>query len=197
MLLTIKELRDRLGPGYSDADLAEACETVTALIRGYTGQHLSTATWTHTLRPELTEVSGVSWPTGHPASDLGGVVGAVRLPQRPVVSVTSVLADGVVVPAGKYWLDPTSGVLLLEEWDVYAVAVTYVAGFDPVPAEIKAVAKALARESLTSGGNVKRERLADYEVEYAAPAATQPGLANAQQTILDRYRGPKGTIRLG
>ena len=197
MLITVKELRDRLGAGHSDAELAEACETVSALIRGYTGQHISRETHTHTLRPTLGELSGVTWPVDHPARNLGGVVGHVRLPQRPVVSVSSVVADGVAVPAGKWWLDPTSGVLVLEEWDVYAVEVTYVAGYSPVPLDVKAIAKAMAREELTSGGNIKRERLADYEVEYGAPGANQPGLAAAQQAILNRYRGNKGTVTLG
>ena len=197
MLITVKELRDRLGAGYSDAELAEACETVSALIRGYTGQTISRETHTHTLRPELGELKGVTWPANHPARNLGGVVGHVRLPQRPVVSVSSVVADGVTVPTDKWWLDPTSGVVVLEEWDVYAVEVTYVAGYSPVPLDIKAVAKAMAREHVTSGGNVKRERLADYEVEYGATDATTPGLANARQVILNKYRGNKGTVTLG
>jgi len=198
VLITVKELRDRVGASspYSDAALSEVCESVTAIIQGWTGQQIIKGPHTHVLGVEVRQLPSVTWPAGHPLADFGSTVGAVVLPQRPVASVSVVKADGVTLPTNEWYFDSRSGDVFLKEWDRYAVEVTYQAGYHPLPDDIKAVAKSLAVAELASAGNVKRERLDDYEVEYVA-ANAEPGLAKAQQRILAKYRGTRGSVRLG
>lgn len=196
-LITVAELEDRLQRTV-DADAGlQAVELASAMITGYTGQDIARATHTDLLDVTLRQLPRVDLPEGHPLENFGHTVGVVHLPQRPVVSVTSVVADLVTVPTAEWYFDAFEQVVMLEEHDQWRVQVTYVAGYDPIPDDIKAVALAIASAELTNPLNVESERVGDYAVTYAANAAATGGstLPPLQQRILDKYRKRVGSIR--
>lgn len=104
---------------------------------------------------------------------------ALLLPDRPVTAVASVTVDGVAVPAG-----PTG--FVLDERGVYLagggrfargamnVAITYTAGFDPVPADLQAAcldwlaSTWAAGQDDERGPGVVQVRAGDTERRYQA-----------------------------
>lgn len=193
-LITVAELEARLQRSVDPAAGAQAVELATAMVTGYTGQAIAQATHTDLLDVTLRQLPRVDLPEGHPLENFGHTVGVVALPQRPVVSVSSVVADLEVVPAAEWYFDAFEQVVLLEEHDQWRVQVTYVAGYDPVPADIKAVALSIATAELSNPLNVGSERIGDYSITYAGGPGG-PALPPLQQRILDKYRKRVGSIR--
>ena len=193
-VITVSELNTRLGVTLSTALGEQACATATALIAAYTGQDIVWKMHTHTLDVQYGIRPDVDLPPNHPLLDFPNTLGVVALPQRPVVSVSAVLADTVELPTADFWWDAANGRLLLKEPDVHSVQVTYTAGYNPIPDDIKAVALAIAADEINNPRGVLQERLADYSVTYANGDAG--GLTPRQAAILDRYRGAGGTIRV-
>lgn len=193
-LISVEELQNRLQTTL-DADVAEqACILASATITGYCDQDLVYKSHVHTLPVANGVLTGITVPDTHPLATFPDIVGVVRLPQRPVVAVTTVVVDEVTLPTNEWYWDVTRQELLLEDHDAYAAVVTYTAGFAAVPNDIKAVALALATAEVTNPRNVAQERLADYSVTYRNQS-DDLGLTQRQQAILNRYRGNAGTIR--
>ncbi len=193
-LATLDDLEVRLGTAPADEDRAAAVlDDVSATIRAYTGQEFTLVTDDEV----RLRVRG----------------GSVRLPQRPVVDVTSVLS--------------TEATELVFQWDsgevvhlagfmqaaIYSfevepfrtsdpwVDVTYSHGYETVPADVVSVAcqmagRAYGRTSDTSG--VTQESIAGYSYSVGAAAAAGPmGMLADERRILDLYRRPVGLIRVG
>ena len=192
-VITVSELNTRLGTTLSTTLGEQACAIATAAISAYTGQDIVWKTHTHTLEVQYGIRPDVDLPPNHPLLNFSRVVGVVNLPQRPVVSISAVLADTVELATTKYYWDAARGQLLLEDPDVHSVQVTYTAGFNPIPDDIKAVALAIAADEINNPRGVVSERLADYSVTYAT--ADSSGLTARQAAILDRYRGAGGSVR--
>jgi hypothetical protein len=180
-LASVDDLSGRLGRTLTTAEsdrvellLADASATV----RSYTGQDLS-----------LVEDD---------VKRLRVKDGAIRLPQRPVVSVDSVAdIDGndldVTWSAGDR--------ILLDAPGTYAWAdVTYTHGFEEVPGEIVAVVcqiagRAFGRPPDETGMQSESIGQYSYTVGVAA-AAGGLGLLNDERAVLDRYRAVGGYVRM-
>jgi len=121
------------------------------------------------------------------------------LPQYPVISVTSLVLDGLAIPAALgpgqagYVLDPAAGVLALVggvfNRGRHNLAVAYRAGFASPPADLMqaCVEQTAARFQESGAGQgrlgVSARSLADGSVSYAV-APLLPQVA----AVLDRYR---------
>lgn len=196
LLVTVDELEARLGVTVDAEAGLQAVTLATALVTGYTGQGLLAQTYTHTLTAAygLTITSMI--PSTTRFSEYSGLIGVITLPQRPVISVTSVVADGVTLASGKWFYDHARSELQLQDPDVDIVVVTYIAGYDDLPGDLKAVTLALAVDEINNPRGLASERLADYQVTYGAGSgAESSGLTARQRAILDRYRGGASTIR--
>lgn len=196
LLVTVEELETRLGTTLDPDAAAQAVTLATALVTGYTGQGLMSQTYTHTLTAAygLTITSVI--PSTTRFDDYSGLIGVITLPQRPVVSVSTVVADGVTLTSGQWFYDHARAELQLQDPDVDLVTVTYTAGYDVIPADLKAVALSLAVDEINNPRGLASERLADYSVTYGAGSSGDAsGLSARHRIILDRYRGGASTIR--
>jgi hypothetical protein len=135
--------------------------------------------------------------------------GIGRLPQRPVVAVTSVddlnsntvtftwLGDDLVR------LSPlVDSPWLYEAWrnPIPEVTVTYDHGYEDIPADVIDVVCSMAARSLSRGpdsGAIQSESIAGYSYTLGATAAAGTvGLLNDEKAALDVYRRRGGSIRL-
>lgn len=173
---TVADVSRRLGRTLT----ADEAARVTVLLRdasaavvNYTGQQFHAGTTTVTLRPK--------W-------------GRVRLAQRPVTEVTTVVnGDGDDIDFD--W----DGADLVDVYGTSApVTVTYDHGYGPndIPADIVAVVcqivgRAFGRSA--EGTGLTSETIGSYSYSVGAAAAAGPfGLLNDERAILDRYRRTVG-----
>jgi hypothetical protein len=147
-------------------------------VRNYTGQTISRATTTDRLRPN------------------GRVV---TLPQRPVVSVASVI-DLAAVAVDAAW-DGFARLSLTYHSGLTAVDVTYTHGWLEVPDEIVGVVCAIAGRTLSvsSDQNVgmSSETIGaySYSVGSAAASGGGSGILTNELNVLDAYRVPLPAIQ--
>lgn len=206
-LATTTDLESRLGrdltadeTARADALLADA----SALVRGYTGQ-------------DFTQVVGdevVLRPVGT----------TVRLPQRPVTDVTSVVAVGgsdtipdITLPAGSWtwdgidkvdvWPPSTDWLLNLPEtWSdgwgaVNTYRVTYSHGYAEVPDDVVAVVcamvlRTLLAPSMVAGMVSERIGAYNYQVQQGSGSSgASVGITQADRDVLKRYRRKATTIQ--
>lgn len=179
-LATVQDLETRLGSQVPDAQQAAATlADLSALVRAYTGQHLTAVT--------------------DDAVTLDGEGSAVLLlPEVPVTAVSSVTVDGETLDADGYtW--SVNGVLrrIGGVWAAKhrSVAVTYSHGYDTVPDDVVAVLMSAAKRRQTGPGDgVTREQIGSYAVSYgdtdAGSRTTGAGgvLLVSEQQVLNRYR---------
>lgn len=207
LLANITDLIYRV-PTLTEAQLSRApalLADASAKIRGYTRQHISyVEDDVVELRPVGTEL---------------------RLPQRPVVDVSSVVAVGwtgvpdITIPAGAWGWDgldvvnvrPLSSewwINLPESWadgdgpNVYRVTNSH--GYDPVPDDVVAVAcsmvlRVLTSPSLTEG--MTSERIGQYSYQMGqfaggGAAGSSVRLSEDDKTDLTRYRRKATTIQM-
>lgn len=188
-LVTLAELYARLGrDDVSDVELARF-ETLiadaSATVRAYTGQYLEAV-----------------------ADDVLTIkarCGKVRLPQRPVTDVSSVVWSGTPIDfawtAGDmvtWWSTPGLNRFDLdasvdgEQW----VTVTYSHGFAEIPPDVVAVVwsvvlRASGRPADQTG--ITQESLGAYAYSVGGAAGAGPlGLLADERRILDLYRRPVG-----
>ncbi len=119
------------------------------------------------------------------------------LPERPIVDVTAVSVGGVALTD---WIVTTDGITRggvssLQRDPVYGwcgplavVEVTYSHGFDPIPADIKAVCLNMTQRSLSNPVGVTSESIGSYSVTYDADAAPGAALGTEDEALLRRYR---------
>lgn len=196
------DIEARLGRGLSAEEAARADALLTdasALVAAYTRQDF-----------------------GPPAAEtlvLRATAGVIRLPKRPVVSVSAVVLVGVggspdLALAGWAWdgLD----VVDVRGWDSLIInlpevlhdydclpatyRLTYSHGYASVPADVVAVVCAMAMRTLTAptvAAGVTSETIGSYSYRLdAAGVGTSVRLDTMDKTILDRYRRTADTTTM-
>lgn len=203
-LATVEDLEARLGRDLTDAeqDRAQALlDDASAMIRAYTGQTFE----------QVTDDVVVLRVQG----------GIVRLPQRPVTAVTSVVAigGGLGVPdftVIDYIFDGVDQIRigegacvinLPEAWfddvDGYpgTFRITYNHGYAQVPGDVVAVACGMVLRALTAPttmGGVTGETIGSYSYRLAsADTGLSVTLGQTERTALARYRRTEGMIKVG
>ncbi len=205
-LATVADLEARIGRSLTTTEEARAdalLADASALIRGYTKQDF-----------EQVEDDVVELP----------VAGAfIRLPQRPVTAVSSVVALGyapvpdLTLPEGTWGWDG------IDQVEIYPVAsdvwvslpetlydtggpgtyrITYDHGYATIPADVVAVCcrmvlAVLLAPTMTEG--LVQERIGQYSYQYGqAPGQASPGatvrLGDDDRDVLSRYKRTSGTI---
>ena len=185
-LATVADLEDRLGRTLTAVETTQAVallDDASATVRVYTGRPFARVT--ETVRRPV-------------------VNGYVNLPQRPVVSVTSVAnVYGAVVThewfagnrltlgSSESWWSPGSS------W----VDVTYTHGDLVVPAAIVGVVCGIAKRALevpAASSGLTGESIGGYSYSIGPVAASGgAGVLNAEKAVLDRYRRVAGVVRTG
>lgn len=200
-LATHPDLVARLGRDFTDAESARVdalLADASALVRSYTRQDFTVATSTVTLRAQ------------------GGLL---RLPQRPVTSVTSVTAIGLhgapdVVLVDWWWDgldtikigDGMCVINLPETWydqeDGYpsTYSVVYGHGYTDVPGDVVAVVSGMALRTLTAPtlvGGLVSETIGPYSYRLdSAGVGTAVTMTEADRNTLKRYRPTAGTLSM-
>lgn len=193
-LVTVEELAAKMRTTLDEASAAMAVSIAASTIQTYTGQHIEATEHTDFV-PVVVSTRTSPWPgSTQPPASWSRFLSVLVLHQRPVVAVDSVTVDGVMLAESEWWWGGGQRVWLSGvDGGVYA-EVTYTAGYDPIPDDIKAVALALAADEYsTTSPAVASEQLGDYQVSYRRDAAT----LNRYKAILDRYRPRSGTVRVG
>lgn len=148
-------------------------------------------------RQTLTAVSGDVWmsPLAHSRE------GAIRLPQRPVKSVSSVNVGGNILPSTQYAVEGNTGVL--RYWGgVYSpypvtITVTYDHGFDTVPEDLVAICAELVWGQLSNPQGLRQFALGDYSGTFAGEGAgIGMALTSDHLRQLSRYTRKARTFRL-
>ena len=99
---------------------------------------------------------------------------SVLLPERPVVSVSSVTIDGE--PLEVNWTLDGDHLVHRFGWPLQArVVVTYTHGYEPVPDAIKEVVLGAVVRGWVNPGNVMSERLGQAQMTYAVQGSP-PGM---------------------
>lgn len=188
-LATVEDLATYLQRDFSAAGTATASlvlDLVSAAIRSYTGQSITTATTTARLK-----VRG----------------GRVRLPQGPVTAVTAVEnTTGTTLlhtwdHGPQIWL---SSCLPIANGPTYAgrapqyVDVTYTHGYASVPDDIKAITLQVAGRAFGATADttgVQSESIGGYSYSMGAAAAQGAvGFLLGERQVLDRHKLPAGPI---
>lgn len=169
LAVTLDEVKRHLNITTTDNDdeLPGFIETAQEMIEGYVGPVVPRT---------FTEIAYASRP--------------LSLTRQPVQSITSIVEYGATVNTGLYVLDTaTGGVVRLDGrgWQAsaaYPLTVTYVAGHDPLPANIKwgilELTMHLWRSSQTQRGGRSRS---DGEAPNGAPF----GIPNRVMEAIERY----------
>lgn len=152
-------------------------DLATAEIRNHTRQHLEVKTHTQRLH--------------------GTWSGDLELPQRPVISVESVKIEGEAVTDYQY---DTDGVIrrvagaLVPTFDrAWAgggwggprsiVEVVYMAGWDPLPIDIRGVCLSMAVAAAANPTGVAQESIGSYSVSYRAASVGVVLTADHRKTL--------------
>lgn len=200
-LASKQDVIDRLGRPLTpeeDARITALLADASAVIRAYTGQ-------TFTLVEDDVVV-------------LRAAGGTLTLPQRPVVSVTSVVAVGGSPALPDFtvvdWVwdeidtirlgDGSAVINIPEVWwddDGYpgTYRVTYSHGYATVPDDVVGVACAMVMRVLATPAGVRSESIGPYSVTYAIPAAGEQlgvNLTRYEKQMLARYRKSANTVRV-
>jgi hypothetical protein len=193
------DLEARLGRNLTDAETARVealLADASAMIRAYTGQDFGLA--------EDDEVT------------LRGPGGTIRLPQRPVTAVSSVVAvggDGAPDVTLVDWIwdgvdqirvgEGSFVINLPAVWwddDGYpgTYRVTYSHGYETVPADVVAVVCGMVARTLTAptmAGGVRSETIGPYSYQLdAAGTGLAVIMSAADREALKRYRRTEGMI---
>ena len=125
------------------------------------------------------------------------------LPQRPVVSVSQVRVNSLVL---QDWVLSGDRLLRTGGWrslpgtttypDPGLVEVTYTHGWAEVPDDVRAVCLDLAAMSLTNPGGLREVAIDDYRRVFASETLGSGTLSAAHREILTPYRRRIGTVSL-
>lgn len=189
-LATAADVTERLGRVLTDTEairVSALLRDASASVRNYMRQDITEATTTVRLRVRN---------------------GKIRLPQRPVISVTSVanVVGGPIMFSTWEGFDTiTTSTSVLDSfavepyrYGIFAVDVTYKHGYAAVPDDIVGVVcsivmRALGREPADAG--IMSESIQGYSYSVgAAGAAGAFGMLQAERDILDTYGRPGGRV---
>ena len=180
-LFTLTELASHLQQDLDTYTAQLAHDNAQGVVEGRIGQPVLQATVT----PRLPVIFNNRVPRGY--GDEYAFGGLVVIPTRPVSVVTAVQAADVALDASSWEWDRFDTVYV--STDEPTVEVTFTAGYVTVPADIKAVALALAgRIYAQPVAAVRSESIDDYTVGYDTSGATAQDLSPLESMILDRYR---------
>jgi len=125
------------------------------------------------------------------------------LPQRPVVSVSEVKVNALVL---NDWVLSGDRLLRMGGWrylpgtssypDPGIVQVTYTHGWDEVPDDVRAVCLDLAASTVSNPGMLRQESIDDYSRTLAAESLGLGALSGTHKEMLGDYRRRIGTARL-
>lgn len=187
-LIQPADLRSALRDSSITDDYAEpVVRRASALVRGYCRQEITRATWTQRL------------PLGY--SSRGWFV---QLPQRPVVSLTSIAVNGTTVTTGV--VDKVQNRIALPD-GIPTVApdgledyadVTYVAGYQSVPGDVESVALAVAMRLYTNPEGYRTEMVDDVQLTRAGADDDLAGItltASEKRALRDAgFRAGAGSL---
>ncbi len=192
-LVTVADFATRLGRTLTPDQQNQAqalLDDASGVVRAYLRQDVNLATTTETFTMRRRD------PVQHRCS------GAVTLPQRPIVSISTVTVDGTAT--ADWWRDGSD--LLLRSWSWARppaahqppqVVVTYTHGWDPVPADIAAIVMQAANRAMVNPGQVRSETVGGESVTYLIPTTGEALgvlLSKTEQRVLDRYRLTAGSV---
>ncbi len=130
-------------------------------------------------------------------------INALILARRFVADIVSLAADGAILAAADYETDRAAGMVArlftsrVVAWSCATLAVTYSAGFETVPSNLKLAAVTVAREQWSAGERdplVRKETVDGVgSTEYWVNASTGSGsdasaLSGAARAMLAPYR---------
>lgn len=128
---------------------------------------------------------------------------ALVLPQRPVESVSQVMANALVL---NDWVLSGERLLRTGGWhrlpgtttypDPGLVQVTYTHGWDEIPDDVRGVCLDLASATLSNPAMLRQEAIDDYSRTFAAESLGLGGLSDTHKELLGDYRRRVGTARL-
>ena len=188
-LFTLSELASYLQKDLDTSSATIAKDSAQAIVRAYCRQEFTSATYTGAV---LRIVPDRSW-------------WRVDLPQRPVTAVSSVAVNGTAYTLGTdYAWDGISSLIRLAQL-VYTSAqfqddptavVTYTAWYATIPADVKAVALAVAGRQYDNPRGLRQESVDDYSETRAGSDADLAGtsMLAPERAILDRYRRTTGSL---
>lgn len=176
------ELEDRLGIQLSPSEHERALRLLvraTGLVRRQARQHISAVTG------DTFVTSGV-WDE------------RLRLPERPVSSVTSVELDGVVLVADVDYTLQGDELVRWSGWGgpTATVEVVYDHGYDVIPDEIKQVSLELVTRVWVNPGSVQSETSGAQTVAYANSGLGMLLTEEEKQTIAQMIGRKLGTVTL-
>ena len=188
-LFTVSELASYLQRDLDTSSATLAKDSGQAIVRGYCRQDISSATYTGVKLRCVPDKA--YW--------------RVDLPQRPVTAVSSVAVNGTAYVLGtNYAWDGLSPYIRLSDLtystaafqDSPVATVTYTAGYATIPAEVKAVALAVAGRQYDNPRGLRSESIDDYSGTHAGSDADLAGtsLLPPERAILDRYRITAGSV---
>ncbi|MER5653436.1 hypothetical protein ABT076_10515 [Streptomyces sp. NPDC002131] len=129
--------------------------------------------------------------------------GELVLPQRPVVSVSEVKVNSLIL---NDWVLSGDRLLRTGGWhrlpgtttypDPGLVQVTYTHGWDGIPDEVRAVCLDLASATLANPSMLRQETIDDYSRTFAAETLGAGSLSEAHMMLLSGYRRRIGTVGL-
>ena len=125
------------------------------------------------------------------------------LPQRPVVSVSEVKVNALVL---NDWVLSGDRLLRTGGWrylpgtstypDPGIVQVTYTHGWDEIPDDVRAVCLDLASSTVSNPGMLRQESIDDYSRTLAAESLGLGALSEAHKSMLGDFRRRIGTVGL-
>jgi hypothetical protein len=194
-LATVADLATLLGRTFTTEQELQAqalLDQASSIVRSYVRQDITRATTTDTFTMRRTD------PVLHRCA------GAVTLPQRPVVDVTSVKVNDV--ETADWWQDGNELLLRSAAWNrpptanrPPRVTVTYTHGWDDAPGDIKAIVLQAANRVIVNPSGIRSETVGGESVTYLIPAAGEylgVLLSRTEQKVLDRYRRTAGSVNL-
>jgi hypothetical protein len=123
------------------------------------------------------------------------------LPQRPVVSVSQIRVNSLVL---QDWVLSGDRLLRTGGWrrlpgtttypDPGLVEVTYTHGWDEVPDDVRTVCLDLASTTVTNPSGLRSVSIDDYSRTFASETLGSGSLSEAHRSILSAYRRRIGTV---
>lgn len=128
-------------------------------------------------------------------------VDEIRLVRRPVISVTSVIEDGVTLETTDYELNPSTGMLLRlcsdypSWWAPAKITVVYTAGWNSVPENMRSAAMRLANavwaRATRGDPSLKRIEIPDVITkEFWVAPSDDPLFSRDMEELLADYINP-------
>jgi hypothetical protein len=129
--------------------------------------------------------------------------GELVLPQRPVVSVSEVKVNALIL---NDWVLSGDRLLRTGGWhrlpgtttypDPGLVQVTYTHGWEEIPDEVRAVCLDLASSTASNPSMLRQETIDDYSRTFASESLGVGGLSDNHKLLLGDFRRRVGTMGL-